>query len=311
MKTLHYLAAALFTATLGTAQNIEFSSSQLYPEGTAYSAKQDVFFVSSIHYGRIGKIDRKGNYTIFINDPELITSVGLLADEKRNLLYVAIADNGMSEKSGPATANKLSKIAAYDLTTGKRKYLADLAPLTPDGANFVNDITIDPQGNLYATNSFAPVIYKVSPDGKASVFAKNDQWKGEGYNLNGIVYHPDGYLIVAQSNIGVLYKIDVAHPENPVKIDAPELKGADGLILNGKNELLAISHASYNIYRITTKNNWKSAAISNTQHSVADFPTTGVLAKGKYYVLNAKLNEFFDPKAEKTANFLLQEVYFK
>ncbi|MDR7369905.1 SMP-30/gluconolactonase/LRE family protein [Flavobacterium aquidurense] len=308
MKKSVYIVAALLSLGTLHSQNIEFTSKELYPEGTAYSPKQDVFFVSSVHYGKIGKVDYKGNYQEFINDPELIATVGILADDNRNLLYVTITDNGVAEKSKPETTNKLSKIAAYDLKTGKRKFIVDLQILNPNKPNFVNDLTIDAKGNLYATNSFSPIIFKINPQGKASIFAQNTQWTGEGYNLNGIVYHKDGYLIAAQSNTGTLFKIDINDGNSIKKISTPELKGADGLILNGKNELLVISHASYKIFKLQTSTDWKEAAIKDTQSSLNDFPTTGVFAKGKYYVLNAKLNELFNPKSPKSSTFVLQEI---
>lgn len=308
-KQILWLFFALHAFTHAYSQDIAFSDQGLYPEGTAYSARQDVFFVSSIHYGKIGKVDRKGHYSTFIDDTALVTTVGILADEKRNLLYVAIADNGLSTRSTAATAGKLSMLAAYDLVTGKRRFIANLGALYTEGGNFANDITVDAAGNLYVTNSYSPVIFKVTQQGKASIFASNKLWQGEGYNLNGIVY-TRGYLIVAQSNTGLLYKINTSNPKDIITIQAPVLKGADGLILKGNNELVIASHASYQVYQLTTADNWKSATIKNTTKAAYTFPTTGVLAKGKYYILNAKLDEFFNNKAPKTANFLLQQVNF-
>ena len=40
------------------------------------------------------------------------------------------------------------------------------------------------------------------------------------------------------------------------------------------------------------------------------FPTTGTRVNGKYYVLNAKLNEIFTPNTKLTSDFLIQEVNF-
>jgi len=310
MKFIIASLISLLSLTGANAQNITFNADTLYPEGTAYSKKQDVFFVSSIRHGIIGKVDRKGTYTPFITDPELVTSVGILANEEKNLLYVAIADNGASVNSNEATKYKLSKVAAYDLTTGKRKFIADLGTLNPNAANLVNDLAQDEKGNLYATNSFSPIIFKITQDGKPSIFAKNDIWKGEGFNLNGIVYSKKGYLITAQYSTGKLFKVNIANPEDVTLIDAPILLKSDGLILNDKNELVVITNGTDTIYKLTSNDNWKSAQITDSQKSSSFFPTTGVIAKGKYYILNAKLSELFDPKAEKTSDFVLQQINF-
>jgi sugar lactone lactonase YvrE len=301
------LAVAMITLK---AQNIEFKETELYPEGTAYSKKQNTFFVSSLHYGKIGKVDTKGNYTAFINDDELISTIGILADEKRNSLYVCVSDPGVSVKTNAATQNKLAKIAAYDLTTGKRKFIADLGALNKDGGNFANDVTADDAGNLYVTNSFSPIIYKVTQTGVASIFATSDMWKGEGFNLNGIVYTKDGYLLTVQSNTGAIYKVSIANPKSITKIKTDAIIGADGLILSKSNELLVISNSSNKVFRLNTKDNWVGASATGEATTLNSFPTTGVIVKNMPYILNAKLNEIFDPKVARTSNFLLQQIKF-
>lgn len=52
------------------------------------------------------------------------------------------------------------------------------------------------------TDSFAHAIYKISADGKPSVFSRSGKFKTEGIGLNGIVYHPAGFVLVSNSNTG-------------------------------------------------------------------------------------------------------------
>jgi sugar lactone lactonase YvrE len=309
MKTVLKIMTPLFISILSYGQNINFSADKLYPEGTAYSQKMDMFFVSSVHTGTVGKVDRKGNYTKFIDEKEFVSTIGLLVDDDRNLIYVNVSDPGASIKSTILTTGKLAKLAAYDLTTGKQKFIADLGSLNPTGGNFANDMTIDSKGNIYVTNSFSPIIFKVTQTGKASIFATSNLWKGEGFNLNGIVYHNNGYLLTTQMNTGMIYKVDV-HSKKVSKVDIEPLIGSDGLILKSLNELILISNSAQTVYQISSTDNWKTAAIKNKVETVSTYPTTGVLAKGKIYVLNAKLNELFDPKAVKTSDFTLQQIGF-
>jgi hypothetical protein len=311
MKKLLTSAVFSILCIAANAQNIEFTSTELYPEGTAYSSKYKIFYVSSVHYGKISKVDFIGKVMEFINDDELVSTIGILADEKRNSLYVCISDPGVSVKTNAATQGKLAKIAAYDLATGKRKFIADLGALNKEGGNFANDVTVDAEGNLYVTNSFSPVIFKVTQTGKASIFATSDLWKGEGFNLNGIVYHKDGYLLAAQSNTGNIYKISIAEPKNIIKINAPAVTGADGLVLGKTNELLVVSNSSQKATRLILDNKGDNAKTDGEAATKFTFPTTGVFVKGKYYVLNAKLNEIFDPKATKTSNFILEQIMFE
>ncbi len=315
-KVFKTLSALVFASILSVsfeakAQNIAFNSNELYPEGVAYSPKQDMFFVTSLRYGKIGKLDRKGTYTEFINDDELVSAIGTHADQKRNLLYVCISDPGVSVKTNAATQGRLGKVIAYDLTTGKRKFSTDLGALNPNGGNFANDVAFDTEGNLYVTNSFSPIIFKITPEGKGSIFATSDLFKAEGFSLNGIVFHKNGYLIVAQSGTGNIYKVSLKNPKEITKINAEPIVGADGLVLKGKNQLVIISNEKKEIYQFVSKDDFVSATLKDKVASVMTFPTTGVFAKGKLYVLNAKLDELFNPKAAKTSNFLLQEIVFE
>ncbi len=310
MQNLLKFLFILTFAISANAQNIAFNSNELYPEGIAYSKKQGVFFVSSLHYGKIGKVTRKGVYTEFITDKDLVSSIGIHANEKANLLYVCVSDPGVSIKTNATTQMKLAKLIAYDLTTGKRKFVADLGALNKDAGNFANDVDFDAQGNCYVTNSASPIVYKVTKAGKASIFATSDNWKKEGFNLNGIVVHPNGYLIVAQSNTGELYKVSIKNPTEITKINSDIMLGADGIFLDANNELVVISNSKKEVYELKSDDNFISAKTIKTAPTEMTFPTTGIVVNKKYYVLNAKLDEIFNPKATKTSNFLIQEIKF-
>jgi sugar lactone lactonase YvrE len=318
MQNLFKMLFVLVFAMSANAQNIPFNSNELYPEGIAYSKKQDVFFVSSLHYGKIGKVTRKGVYTEFITDAALVSTIGIHANEKLNLLYVCVSDPGVAVTTSAATQMKLAKLIAYDLTTGKHKFTADLGALNPTGGNFANDVDFDAQGNCYVTNSASPIIYKVTSKGIASVYVTSDDWKKEGFNLNGIVVHPNGYLIVAQSNTGELYRIRlndfakiVGKDEKKIqKINTDLILGADGIFLNGNNELMVISNSTKQVFQLNSTDNFASAKVIKTAPTEMNFPTTGIVIDKKHYVLNAKLDEIFNPKATKTSNFLIQEIKF-
>ena len=302
------VSASLLLATFAIGQNIKFTENELYPEGVAYSHKAKSFYVSSLHYGKIGKVDWTGKYSTFIDDKESISAIGIAADEKRNLLYVAISDPGVSVKT--TAAMKIAKIGAYDLTTGKRKFITDLAILnTTGGGNFANDMAFDNAGNIYLNNSASPIIYKIDQIGKAEVFVTSDDWKKEGFNLNGIVCNQkDNYLLVCQSNTGEIYKVDIKTKKISKTTTSPIL-GADGLIFH-KNELIVISNSSRKIIKLISNDNWISAKNVGELNSEMTFPTTGTRVNGKYYVLNAKLNEIFTPNTKLTSDFLIQEVTF-
>lgn len=310
MKKLILLIFIFLQSINAFTQNIQFNATELYPEGIAYNQKENIFYVSSLHYGKIGKVNSKGEYSEFINDKELVSTIGIHLNKAQNLLYVCVSDPGVAVNTSAATQMKLAKIIAFDTKTGKKKFVSDLGALNKDGNNFANDLDFDSQGNAYVTNSASPVIYKINKKGTASVFATSYNWKKEGFNLNGIVFHPNGYLIAVQSNTGELFKIELKNPKNITKITTDLFLGGDGLILNGKNELVVISNLKKEAYIINTTDNFATAKVSKTTATEMDFPTTGVFVNNKYFVLNAKLNEIFTPNSVKTSNFLIQEMKF-
>lgn len=299
---------ALFAQLSLAAGDVNFSADTVYPEGVAWSAKQNAFLVSSVRHGTIGKVDMKGHYTPFITDSQLVSSVGLALDVKRNTLWVANGDVGGSKQSSPATQGKLAAVAAYDATTGKRRAYYDLSGLS-EGSHFANDLTLDAKGNVYVTDSFSPVIYKIDTGGTATVFVRSDRFKGEAFNLNGIVYHPDGYLLVNKHNSGQLFRISLKDPEQITEVKLPEaLKGADGMLLrdNGRVTLVQNNTVDRALDLVST-DGWNTATVQRSQKSVYSFPTSATQVGKDVYVLNARLDTLLTPDAPKVSDFALQK----
>lgn len=311
LKTRRLLAASMMLAAqLGMASgDISFTTDQTYPESAAWSAKANTFFVGSVHRGIIGKVNQQGGYSPFITDKQLIGTVGVKVDAKRNILWVANSDSGASDRSSPATQGKLAALVAYNATTGEQIAYHDLGKLS-EGAHFANDITLDDKGNVYVTDSFSPIIYRVDASGKASIFATSDLFKGEGFNLNGIVHHSKGYLLVCKYNSGELFKIDIKNPNHIEKVALAEaIKGADGLLLRSPNKLIAVQNMGIDrTVELVSSDDWKSATVKPIANSKLPFPTSATLVGDEVYVLNAQLGSLFSATAEKVRNYLLQKL---
>ena len=289
--------------------DVSFTADQAYPESTAWSAKDNVFFVSSVHHGTIGKVTMQGKYTPFITDEKLVASVGVKLDAKHNILWVTDSDSGASDRSSPVTTGKLAALVGYDASTGKQIAYHDLGGLMP-GAHFANDLALDGKGNIYVTDSFSPIIYRIDAKGKASIFATSDIFKGEGFNLNGIVYHPDGFLLVGKYNSGELFKIDINNPTQIEKVALPEaLKGNDGLLLHSPNQLIVVQNMGIDrTVTLVSKDGWKSATIQQVKTSILPFPTAATEVGKHIYVLNAQLGTLFTPNAAPVSDYLLQKL---
>ena len=305
-----FAVTALAAALSGGAQaagDVRFTAGQAYPEGIAWSAPHQRFFVSSIHQGVIGQVTQNGHYTPFIRDDKLVSSVGLQFDAKRNLVWAAVGDLGNSVRSSAATQGKLAALAAYDATTGERRAYHDLGRLV-DGAHFANDLALDDHGQVYVTDSFSPVIYRLDAQGTASVFVRSDCFTGEGFNLNGIVWHPDGYLLVNKHNSGELFRINTTGTPEIRRVLLPEaLKGADGLLLLAANRLAVVQNAGADrVVELVSRDGWQSASLVSAHKTAGSFPTSAARVGKGYYVLNSRLDTLMTPDAPRVSDYLLQ-----
>lgn len=307
-----FFAATVLTAALSSAASaagdVRFTAEQAYPEGISWSAPQKRFFVSSIHQGVIGKVAMNGHYTPFIRDARLVSSVGLQFDARRNLVWAAVGDLGNSVRSSPATQGKLAALAAYDATTGERRAYHDLGHLV-EGGHFANDLALDAQGQVYVTDSFSPVIYRLDTQGKASVFVRSELFTGEGFNLNGIVWHADGYLLVNKHNSGELFRIGTTGTPDIQRVALPEaLKGADGLLLLAPNRLAVVQNSGADrVVELVSNDGWRSATIASEQKTAGSFPTTAARVGKSYYVLNSRLDTLMTQGAARVSDYLLQK----
>ncbi len=190
----------------------------------------------------------------------------------------------------------------------------DLAKLAP-GNHFANDLTLDNEGNIYVTDSFSPVIYKINATGQATVFAKSELFKSEDVGLNGIIYHPQGFLLAAHNTNGSLLKIDVRDPQKISTVKISNLfPGADGLLWASADNLVLVQNKGVNkIFQIASTDNWMTAEVKAATASEDRFqyPTTATMQDARIWVLNSKLNENTDSSMTPSKEFSLQLVKFQ
>src|SRR4029079_19301035 len=109
------------------------------------------------------------------------------------------------------------------------------------------------------TDTFTSAVYKITPDYQASVLhrftglAPHEQ-------LNRLVYHPHGYLLVAAASS--LYKVPVANPSAASKVTiADPVKGQDGILWMADGRLAAVSNSADapQVVAFTSTDDWATA----------------------------------------------------
>ena len=285
--------------------------SGLYPESIDYDYNNNRFIIGSIYKSQVYTLTADGKLSTFITKSKIAALAGVYTDEVRNRLIVVGGDIGISEKSlsKGASAGIIAYVEIYNLKTGSLIKAIDLKFLTPNASAAPNDVIVDKIGNIYVTDSFAPVIYKIDGDLKATIFATSPAFmpKANAFGLNGIVFHPDGYLLAGKSDSNQLLKISIADPTIITEVEGIAIKSPDGLEFNKRDQLVMVSDG--NVLTFASNDEWKTAKqVSKAIIGKEEFPTSVALApNGKIYVILSKLNKLF--AGDKTqSTFVLQEI---
>jgi hypothetical protein len=187
------------------------------PESVYFDSKANILYVSNIN-GKSNEKDGNGFIAKVSADGKIINlqwASGLDAPKGmgmyRNSLYVA----------------DLTRVAVIDLSSGKITKSIEI-----DGAQFLNDITIDSKGNVYVSDSATGKIHKLNND-KFEVYFESTDFK----RINGLLALQDG-LYVADAGNGINYKLG-----NDKKLTkyTETAQGADGIVTAGTNEYIVSS----------------------------------------------------------------------
>lgn len=279
------LAAAAVLATTSTAP-ASAGGTKVYtldpsdrgnPEGIAYDPAGRQFFVGVVGDGTIYR-GTLGSPTItpFIDGtPGSTLAVGMKV--AKGLLYVA---------EGP-----LGKVNVYDTRSGALK-----ASITTPGAGFLNDLVVTENGDVWVTDSFVPVLWKVTAaqvkagTGTAgSISVAPEITFGAGFNLNGIVALSEKVLVVVQSNTGDLWRVALGAKGSRTitQVDAPSVPGGDGLLLD-QGRLVVVQGGLEQLSFLALKNAGRKAVLKEVRTDpTLDGPSTVARAGNRYLVVNA------------------------
>lgn len=269
---------------------ITFRSSNLYPESFTWDPKSHKFIVGGTRHQKLLSISESGVAETLIFDtdlPENSSFLGLTIDRRKNRLLACIH------------RSPFNALAAYDLQSRRRIFLTPL--LDKNDQNPIaavteiihpaaaNDVAVDSSGNAYVTNSDGDFIWKVNPDGDASIFSRSEVFKSHPVDvtvnyhrcgLNGIVFISDGYLLVVQSNTGKMYKVNVNDgTAKTVKLNK-DLTAADGIAVKSDGVIVVVSQ--HKLYYLKSENNWDEGVVfDETALDVEGFATAVIVGNRK------------------------------
>ena len=248
------------------------------PEGVEYDMTNGRLLTGSLTEGSVFRIHPDGRVEALVEDEELVSSVGIEADEPRDRLLVANADRSVFASGGVGQA----KLGIYNLTTGEKLAMIDLAATVDagdDAAHFANDVAVTDNGMAYVTDTRMNVLYRVGVDGTASVFHRFEDGVA---GPNGIVHHPGGYLLVARG--ATLWKVPLDDPDAAAEVMLPEeVPGQDGMVWTA-GRLAIVSNSSNRVVALTSDDDWATASVAGVAGYEGQATTAAVVGDDVYVV---------------------------
>ena len=258
---------------------------RVFPEGVAYRAGSQNFYVGSTTDGTIfkGTLGKKDTEVLLAPSAERPSAIGMKVDEAGRL-YVAGGASG--------------KIFVYDTASRALIRAFDTPAAAPEGT-FINDVALTPEG-AYFTDSIRPVLFRVART--ASSMGELTPWLDftgtalkyqTGFNLNGIAATTDGrYLVVVQSNTGKLFRITVADKTvAEIDLGGGTVMSGDGILLSGQT-LYVVRNSATLIVPVIMSADFSSGTLGTafTDASLR-YPTTIAQNGNRLLVVNSQFDK--------------------
>jgi sugar lactone lactonase YvrE len=167
------------------------------------------------------------------------------------------------------------------------------------GTHIISDLTVDRHGIIYASDLASDTIYRIDRHGRASVLVRDPRFAapvGGFAGIAGIVWHPNGFLLVANNGTGALFRVPTDEPRvDEVTLERP-VAGADGMALRRDGSLVVVTNSLSGVgaNAVTTlrgNRHWSAARTVVEQPWPGPDPTTVAITPRGGYVVSGHLRE--------------------
>ena len=270
-----------------------------FPEGIARSEGGD-FYIGSVNTGSIVIVKNGQQWAETFIDGERLQgagTAGLAVDSANNILYAC---------TGDFFGRIPSQIWQFDLQTGEtqKKY-----PFP--GRSFCNDLTLDNQGTVYATDSFGGRIFRIY-DQNLEVWLEGDVYQpkmNSPLSLNGITWDPQGKIWFGRSDTGQISSVVIKEDGTAGEVQLDQLplfddervQSIDGLKWRSDGELIAIrGRAVYQLTRMSdhtdvNEDHWEVKLIDDTLKHATTFAFDD--QRTSAWVVESQLSSFYQGQA--------------
>ena len=168
----------------------------------------------------------------------LLGVFGLAVDESRGCLWAATS--AVKEMEGYRPADQ-GRAALVQISLADGRILRTAALPANSRAHLVGDLAVDADGTVYATDSVAPVIWRLAPtDAQPEPWIKSDIFK----SLQGVVLLPDSKTMLVSDYVTGLWLIDLGTRMISPLAPPPSatLAGVDGLAATPDGAVIGVQN---------------------------------------------------------------------
>jgi len=240
------------------------------PESMLHDTAADVYLVSNINDGPAEK-DDNGFISRLAPTGAVLTLKWIDGAADGVTLH---APKGMAVRRDTLFVADIDAVRLFDRATG-----APLGAWPLDGAAFLNDLAVGPDGTLYVTDTgVEPGEGGLVPNGRDGIYRREgDRWAavvtGSGLgNPNGILADSAGLTVVTFVS-GEVFTVDAASGERTM-LPKPAAGGLDGVVRLADGSLLISSWGAQRVYRLTPAGAFSVASDSVTSPADIGFDKT-------------------------------------
>jgi sugar lactone lactonase YvrE len=256
--------------------------SRFFPEGIA-AGSDGSFYVGSMGTGAIVRFAPGATQSqTLVPARDAFGVYGLAVDEDRDLLWACTYDD-LLYPAQPAY------LKAYSLDNGAEQ----ASFVMPGDSGFCNDLILDDEGNVYATDALANTIVRLPSGGSAlETWSADPAFADEpgNFTVNGIVFDPDSSkLYVVKYSTGQLFSIRVnadgsAGTVHEIQVNSP-LQYPDGIEMLHDGVFLVVEN---NIGRVSVVALWGGSAHRFTIAQGLNEPTTAAIHNRSAWVVEGQ-----------------------
>ncbi len=270
-----------------TLPEITIQDTGVFPESLT-AAADGTLFTGSWKGVVYRALPHQTNATAWITpsaDNGLLSILGVMADDKRGVLWVCSVPAPTRDPPAPGT----TALMAFDLKTGAQKLNLPF----PGPAGVCNDITLAKDDTAYISDTPNGRIFRVRPrSNELELFVEDLQFKG----IDGIAFSGDGTLYINSVTTNKLWRIGIGPDGKKAAVTeltpSQPLKGADGFRLIAGNRFLLEENGAGNIDEVDIKGDHAEVKVLK---SGLKTPTSAIRVKSTIYAVERKFDYVRNP----------------